>query len=137
VGPEQAGLVADLWADGFELPPGPQRETARAIRMGWFLLPENRRYLAWLDGKPVAMAALYMSDGIGFLNVGATLPAFRGLGCHSLLVRERIRASAAAGCDWAMGHTGFGGQSQRNEERAGLRVAYTPVTMRARAAWSV
>ena len=128
VGPEQAELVATLWADGFEVPAGDDRETIRNIRKGWFTIPENHCYVAYVSGRPAAMAALYIQDGIGFLNVGATLPPYRRRGCHAALTRRRIADAAEAGCDLIIGHTGFGLVSQNNEERAGLRVAFTPVS---------
>jgi hypothetical protein len=98
--------------------------------MGWFTLPENRRYVAYAGGVAAAMAALFIHDGIGHLNVGATLPAYRGRGIHLALTNRRIADTAKAGCDLVIGDTGgFGSTSQNNMERAGLRIAYTRVTM--------
>ncbi len=125
-GPDRAGLAAEIWAGGFEVP-AEHRQHSVQIRRAWFELEENRVYLAVVDGKPVAMAALFMSEGIGFLNVGATLRPYRGRGIHSALVRARLAQAAAAGCDLVIGHVGFAGQSQNNEERLGFRIAYLPL----------
>jgi hypothetical protein len=129
IGPEEAARFAELWADGFQVS-GEGRRAALQIRMGWFVLPENRRYIAYVDGIAAAMAALHIHDGVGHLNVGATLPAFRGRGIHLALTHRRIADAAAAGCDLVIGDTGgFATTSQNNMERAGLRIAYTRVTM--------
>jgi hypothetical protein len=129
IGPEEAGRFAELWADGSQVS-GEGRAAALQIRMGWFVLPENRRYVAYVDGVAAAMAALYIHNGVGHLNVGATLPTFRGRGVHLALTHTRIADAAAAGCDLVIGDTGgFATTSQNNMERAGLRIAYTRVTM--------
>ena len=129
IGPDEAARFAELWADGFEIA-GAGRAAALQIRMGWFTLPENRRYVAYVDGVAAAMAALFVHDGVGHLNVGATLPAYRGRGIHFALTNRRIADAAKAGCDLVIGDTGaFGSTSQNNMERAGLRIAYTRVTM--------
>jgi hypothetical protein len=129
IGPEQAGYFAELWADGFQVS-GDGRAAALQIRMGWFMLPENRRYVAYVDGVAAAIAALYIHNRIGHLNVGATIPAFRGRGVHLELTRRRIADAAAAGCDLVIGDTGgFATTSQNNMERAGLQIGYTRLTM--------
>jgi hypothetical protein len=129
VGHDWAGRFAELWADGFEIT-GDDRTAVLNIRKGWFTLPENHLYVAYVDGEPAAMAALNIHDRVGHLNVGATLPAFRGRGIHLALTYRRIADAASAGCDIVMGDTGgFGTISQNNMERAGLRIAYTRLTM--------
>jgi len=68
---------------------------------------------------------LYIDDGMGYLSGGATLPAFRKRGCHTVLTQRRSLDAARAGCELILGHTGaFGSISQNNMERAGLRIAY-------------
>lgn len=128
LGPAGADLFAELWASGFEVG-GADRAAALAIRKGWFTLRENHLYVAYVGGAPAAMAALYLHEGLGHLNVGATLPPFRGRGLHLALTYRRIADAARAGCDLVMGDTGgFATTSQNNMERAGLRIAYTRVT---------
>ena len=129
IGPDEAARFAELWADGFEIA-GTGRVAALQIRMGWFTLPENRRYVAYVDGVAAALAALFIHNGVGHLNVGATLPTFRGRGIHLALTNRRIADAIKAGCDLLIGDTGgFGTTSQNNMERAGLRIAYTRLTM--------
>jgi hypothetical protein len=129
IGRNEADSFAELWADGFEVA-GDDRAAALNIRKGWFTLPENRLYVASADGAPAGMAAVYIQDGVGHLNVGATLPAFRERGIHLALVYRRIADAARAGCDLVMGDTGgFASTSQNNMERAGMRIAFTRLTM--------
>jgi GNAT superfamily N-acetyltransferase len=90
-------------------------------------------YLAELDGKPVATAALVVSDGVGYLADAATLPEFRGRGLHGALIRHRLAAAAEFGCDVVGSVAEFDSTSQHNLERAGLRMAYTKAVWRLRA----
>jgi hypothetical protein len=129
IGRHEASAFAELWADGFEIA-GDDRAAALNIRKGWFMLPENRLYVAYIGGVAAGMAALSIHGRIGHLNVGATLPVYRGRGIHLALTTRRIADAALAGCELVMGNTGgFASTSQNNMERAGLRIAYTRVTM--------
>jgi len=119
-----------LWADGFAVPQGPQREIIKTLRGAHFAVPGNQLYLALVDSMPAAIAALYISDRIGYLNVGATLPAFRGRGCHTALTARRIADAAQAGCELVIGLVSpFGGISQQHLQRAGLQLAYNTLTL--------
>jgi len=119
-----------LWADGFAIPDDPQRATLKTLRGAHFAVPGNQLYLALVDGRPAAIAALYICDRIGYLNVGATLPAFRGRGCHTVLTARRIADAAQAGCEWVIGLVSpFGGISQQHFQRAGLQLAYNTLTL--------
>lgn len=51
--------------------------------------PEFLRYVALLDGKPVATASACACDAGLFLGGGATLPGARGRGAYRALVRAR------------------------------------------------
>jgi GNAT superfamily N-acetyltransferase len=87
-------------------------------------------YVALVDGVEAAAAVLTISDGVGFLANAATLPELRGRGCQTALVAARLTDAAGAGCDLVASGAAFGSQSQRNLERAGLRVAYTKPVVR-------
>jgi ribosomal protein S18 acetylase RimI-like enzyme len=87
-------------------------------------------YLAIVDGQPAAAAALTIAGGVGHLASAATLPDFRRRGCQAALVAARSAHAAVAGCDLVSSGAEFGSQSQRNLERAGLRVAYTKPVLR-------
>lgn len=87
--------------------------------------PDWFTYVAYCDGEPAGFAQLHLADGVGSLALAGTLPAFRGRGVQTALIHRRIADAAAAGCDLIAGQTGNGTGSQRNMERAGLRLAYT------------
>ena len=87
-------------------------------------------YVALVDGVQAGAAALTIADGVGLLANAATLPDFRGRGCQTALVAARLADAAAAGCDLVASGAAFGSQSQRNLERAGLRMAYTKPVLR-------
>jgi ribosomal protein S18 acetylase RimI-like enzyme len=90
----------------------------------------GRLYLAIVDGQPAAAAALSIADGVGHLASAATLPDFRRRGCQSALVAVRSVDAGAAGCELISSGAEFGSASQRNLERAGLRLAYTKPVLR-------
>jgi hypothetical protein len=127
--PDEISFFIQLWADGFEFPANDNRNTIMAIRSGIFSAPSNRRYIAYVDDTPAAMAGLYFREGLSLLSGGATLPAFRKRGCHTALTQRRLSDAAKAGCELAIGHTGtFASISQNNMERAGLRIAYQMIS---------
>jgi hypothetical protein len=120
---------ARIHLDGHEVPPedrGPDEAAVRAWhgRPGWSL------YLALVDGVRAGTAVLTVDHGLAYLANAATLPAMRGRGCQTALLARRIADAAAAGCDTVASLAEFGSGSQRNLERAGLRVAFTQAVWR-------
>jgi ribosomal protein S18 acetylase RimI-like enzyme len=87
-----------------------------------------RCYVALVGGEVAAGGALFVADGVGVLAAAGTLPAFRGRGAQTALLRRRIADAGAAGCDLVVCSAVPGSVSQRNQERVGLRTAYTRVT---------
>ena len=83
------------------------------------------RYLALVDGEPIACGGLYLHGDVGYLCVSATLPAARGRGAQAALIARRWRDAAVAGCRHVISTTEFGGTSQSNMERAGMRTAHS------------
>jgi len=82
-------------------------------------------FLAELDGQIIGGAVLTMHEGVGSCGGASTLPAFRGRGAQTALLRARLRHAAEKGCDLAMVTTMPGTTSQRNAERQDFRVVYT------------
>jgi GNAT superfamily N-acetyltransferase len=128
-----APAEADLWAatagsgffEGKDL-------TAEELDVGLniFHMASAECYLACPEtGGTVAAAAMAIHDGLATLFADSTLPAARRQGWHSALIRSRLRAAAARGCDLAMAATLPGSTSQRNYERCGFQVAYTRVVL--------
>lgn len=121
---EEIDLFLDLWARGFALP-GFLWADVKRLREAWFSVPGIERYLAILDGEPIACGALYVRGDVGYLCVSATLREARGRGAQAALIARRWRDAAAAGCRHVVSMTPFGGTSQANMERAGMRSAHS------------
>jgi GNAT superfamily N-acetyltransferase len=118
-------LFLDLYQDGFGLPR--LEASAKRIVRGWLdrARPAVSIYLARADRMPAGVGILYVKEEIGLLADAATLPDFRGSGCHEALIRHRIAEAARRGCELLTSFVEFGSASHRNLGRAGLRVAYT------------
>jgi GNAT superfamily N-acetyltransferase len=91
--------------------------------------PEAQSFVAIADGKPVAVAAMRMREGVAVLNGTGTMPQYRGRGIQRALVQTRLAVAHAAGCELAMVTASPGGQSARNLERLGFTLAYTRVNL--------
>src|SRR5262249_8809209 len=77
-----------LGARGFALPEFLWADEL-AIRRAWFAVPEFHRYVAVLDGEPVACSGLYVHGDVAYLCMSATLPEARGHGAQSALIARR------------------------------------------------
>jgi GNAT superfamily N-acetyltransferase len=124
-GPEEAQLWAEISARGWthdhpELAPIMQQFGAIA-----FAREHGPCFLAELDGQPGAAGSLWVHDGIALFSGAATIPEMRRRGLQSALLQERMRYAFEHGCDLAMMVAEAGGESQRNAERKGFRIAYT------------
>jgi len=93
-------------------------------RKGWHL------YLAYWRDTPAAVAMLHQFEHIASLTLAATLPDYRGKGLHSALIKHRLQAAHELKCTHVTAQASFGSTSQRNMERAGMKLAWT------RAIWS-
>jgi GNAT superfamily N-acetyltransferase len=82
-------------------------------------------FLAEIGGEIIGGGVLTMHGGVASCGGASTLPAFRGRGAQTVLLRARLRFAAEKGCDLAMVTTMPGTTSQRNAERQGFRVVYT------------
>jgi GNAT superfamily N-acetyltransferase len=80
--------------------------------------------MAHVDGAPAGAAVLSIHDDIGYLAAGSVLPVFRGRGVHAALIAARIERARARQCRIVCGNAAWGSQSQRNQQRAGLVIAY-------------
>jgi GNAT superfamily N-acetyltransferase len=121
-------------------------EWARVAAEGWresgfadFILAHGRvqanvagmtRFLAEIDGTPIAAAALGLSGGVAHLAGASTVPAARKQGAQLALLDARLRYAAGQGCDLALMGALPGSGSQRNAERHGFRIAYTRIKWR-------
>ncbi len=104
---------------GYGLPEEAEAAVRRAFATRWECL------LAHDGDEPVAAAALYAAEGVGYLGLAATLPEHRGRGAQSALLAERIRRAAELGCNVLTTETGerregSPSDSYRNLVRAGF-----------------
>jgi hypothetical protein len=111
-------------AEGFELPAWAGLLFAELPgREDW------RCYVAVVDGRPAACAAMLAEQGVAEFGLAATLEPARGRGCQLGLLRRRIVDAGAAGCHTLFVETGERqpgrpAGSYRNILRAGFREAY-------------
>ncbi len=83
------------------------------------------------DGRMVAAASLFMTDGVGWQSWASVLPAARGRGFQRALIAARTRLAAEAGCDIVAAWALAGAHSSGNLARAGLRRIGQRVVVRA------
>lgn len=121
---DELDTYLEIWALGFGLPEFLWPDVKR-IRSAWFTVPGLQRYVALDRGKPVACGALYAHGDVAYLCMSATLEEARGRGAQSALIARRWSDAAARGCRWVITQTAYGGTSQNNMERAGMRLAHT------------
>jgi GNAT superfamily N-acetyltransferase len=121
----EVDLFLDLYQSGFGLPR--LKEIEREAVLSWLRRAKSSLYLciAHIDDTPAGVGILYVENGIGLLADAATLPDFRGKGCHTAMVHHRIAQAEKQNCDLLTSFVEFGSTSHLNLERAGLRVAYT------------
>jgi GNAT superfamily N-acetyltransferase len=84
----------------------------------------HHRFLARLNGAPVGVAAMEFRDGIAALGAGGVIPAFRNMGVHSALLRHRLHLAHQLGAELIGSGANVGSTSFRNQQRAGLQIAY-------------
>ncbi|MCR2805549.1 GNAT family N-acetyltransferase [Paenibacillus soyae] len=93
-----------------------------AVRPGW------RYYIAFCEEQPAAVAAMYRNGGSASCTFAATLPAYRGRGLQTALLRRRIADAYSEGCEIVVGQCAYGSTSHANMERAGMRLGYSRAT---------
>ncbi len=89
---------------------------------------EARCYVAEVDGVLAARAAMFIVDRAASLVATDTAQALRGRGAQTALLHRRMNDAVAAGCDLIVCAATPGSISQRNQERVGMRIAYTRTT---------
>jgi GNAT superfamily N-acetyltransferase len=81
----------------------------------------HTHFVSALYGVPL----LQTKKGVGYLAASATIPTYRRRGVQSVLIRHRMGFAADQNCKIVCSEAEFGSVSQRNLERAGMRVACT------------
>lgn len=72
------------------------------------------------DGRMVAAASLFTTDGVGWQSWASVIPAARGRGFQRALIAARTRLAAEAGCDIVAAWALTGAHSSDNLARVGL-----------------
>ncbi len=124
IGPEHAAAFATIVGNGFDFTADFQPAIASlANDENWHL------YMGFDGDTPACTGGLYMRDGVGYLDFGATHPDFRRRGGQTSLLNTRIRAALDAGCSSIVTMTGEAvpgdeQHSYHNIQRAGFEEAY-------------
>lgn len=127
--PEEAEVTGAIVENAF-FPDGAP-EAYRGLIAPLYQMEGALAFVAEIDEKPVACGTgLVIPHHRVYALCGAgTLTAYRGRGLQTALLRSRMAAAVAAGCEYAVVVTQGGSASQRNVERLGFRVAYSKVTV--------
>ena len=89
----------------------------------------RRRYLAFLDERPVATTVLFLAAGVGGIYVVATVPDARGRGIGAAITRRAMREARDLGYGMAvlqaspMGHSVYRRLGFQDDFTIGLHVA--------------
>jgi len=81
----------------------------------------HHRFIAEIDGRPVATGSVHTHRSVGWLRAGSVLPEFRGRGLQRALIAARSDHARRIGCDIIGASTIEDGASARNVERLGFR----------------
>lgn len=123
-GPADRDAFGRIVADAFDLGEQAAPWIGRLIgRPGWHV------YTSFDGDRTAGAGTLFVRDGVGWLDWGATAPAFRGRGSQSAILSRRIRQALDLGCRLLVTATGeeVHGDPQHsynNIMRAGFRPAY-------------
>jgi len=90
-------------------------------------LPAVRRFLVHADDAPVAAAAMTIHDDVAVLGGASTLPAHRGHGAQTGLLRHRLLVALESGCTLATATARPDSTSAANLARAGFTLYLCPM----------
>jgi GNAT superfamily N-acetyltransferase len=124
LGPGREELFVDTVMGSFFEGPEPAPDALRDSALTTALIPGTTCWLARYGDAPAGGAALFLTEGLALFAGDGVLPAHRGQGVHTALLRARLAHAGHAGADLAVTCTQPGSTSQRNAERLGFRVAY-------------
>jgi GNAT superfamily N-acetyltransferase len=119
-----ADAFAEIFVRGYGVPELFRDWLVRLpARAGWHC------FAAFDGDAPVATGAVFVTGGVGWFGLAATLPEHRGRGAQSAILAARIRAAAEAGCTEVVTETGEllegkPSSSYRNILRAGFELDY-------------
>lgn len=91
---------------------------------GYFHAPHFINYLIRSGGEPAAMGSLFLDGEEGYLANDYTFENFRGKGCQTELIKQRLYDASRLGITAVYTDVQFGTTSHANMEKAGFRLAY-------------
>jgi GNAT superfamily N-acetyltransferase len=121
IGADHALDFGRIAADAFGLPETAWPAVASlAGRPGWHV------YMSFEGNKPAGTGSLFVQNGVGWTDWGATMAAFRRRGSQSALLARRVNAARELGCSLIGTCTGEAvadedQNSYRNIRKAGFR----------------
>jgi GNAT superfamily N-acetyltransferase len=121
---DEQELFLDSYLAGFGADPA-RRSMAVENMRHLFSVPNLYFLLAFRERRPAGIGMMYRSGLSALLCAGATLPSYRGQGCHEDLLAARIRLARDLGCTQIHSWAVAGGRSQANMERLGLHTVRT------------
>ncbi len=122
--PADGDAFGRIVANAFDLGDPAAPWMARLIRRpGWHI------YMSFEAGQPAGAGTPFVRDGVGWLDWGATAPAFRGRGSQSAILARRILDALDLGCRHLVTATGEEAHgdpqhSYKNIMRMGFRPTY-------------
>ncbi|QFK70428.1 GNAT family N-acetyltransferase [Pradoshia sp. D12] len=117
-------LFAELYIDAFDMPLFLKENIARNNEI-LYGMPGWKFYLANYKDKPAGIGVLFMGERGAYLAAAGTIPQYRNKGVQGALIQRRIIEAKRNNCKVIVGQASFGGISQNNMGRAGLKIAYT------------
>jgi GNAT superfamily N-acetyltransferase len=123
---EDAEAFGRIVTDAFDLGPAAAPWVAGLIgRSGWHV------YVSEADGHLAGTGSLFVRDGVGWIDWGATAPAFRGRGSQSALLHRRITDALDMGCRKIVTTTGeaVAGDPQHSYNNI-VRMGFEPAYLR-------
>jgi MOSC domain-containing protein YiiM/GNAT superfamily N-acetyltransferase len=128
--PSEVGPWSSVLAAAADLSPEVADAFVR-LEPGLARAAHHHRFVAELDGRPVAAGSLHTHRGVGWLRAGAVLPEARGRGVHQALIAARAAHAGRVGCELIGASANQGGASARNLDR--LRFGTVAIRRRYRA----
>ncbi|SFB30165.1 Predicted acetyltransferase, GNAT superfamily [Cohnella sp. OV330] len=124
---DQLELYASIHCKGTGLPDAGIPSVAANNRV-LYGRPGWQFYLAYADGVAAGAGVLFIQNDKASFTFAAVLPAYRNRGLHRLLLDKRIDAAHRSGCKIAVSQCAYLSQSQRNMDRAGMKLGYVRTT---------
>ena len=126
IGAEAAAAFAEMVGEEFRMTPAMKRLVEGSVRR-----PDWHLYISFAGDTPVGTGALFVRDGVGYLDFATTRKCFRGLGGQKALIRRRIKDAIDMGCDLLTAQVGSrfdlcgdAEQSRKSLFRHGFQEAY-------------